>query len=177
VQLPAFTLANSVCRGCPSRACKFLIVQLQRLRPVPAAFWGQAPKVRQCTHSASLDRGFPDGGEHEVQVRFFYGAKEHPGRPGPDEVFLNCPDGYKNLAQKVCAICRYARTLDLWDYVVKTADDTWLSIDLLKNLFSNPEDDYVGHCLDSRFTQPICPTSSKISFVFLQSASGDITKL
>lgn len=66
-----------------------------------------------------------------LAARFFYGTPPSPDlKPGPDEVFLVCPDEYIRLPHKIKAICRWALDRD-FDYLIKCDDDTLLYIDRL----------------------------------------------
>src|ERR1700682_3813263 len=59
-----------------------------------------------------------------ADVKFFLGRG--PARsPEPDEIFLDCHDGYVERKEKIVAICRWA--LDRgYDYLWKVDDDVYL---------------------------------------------------
>lgn len=81
-----------------------------------------------------------------VTVKFFYGkpAEGFPRQPLPDEVFLDCSDGYGSLIQKTTAICKWAVAND-FEYVYKCDTDTWvfaekLLVEMMENAF-----EYAGY--------------------------------
>jgi Galactosyltransferase len=70
----------------------------------------------------------------DMEVKFFYGRplSGFPREPAPDEVFLDCPDDYEGLAQKVYQVFQwgYAHGFDL---VGKIDDDTWVDLPGLRH--------------------------------------------
>lgn len=81
-----------------------------------------------------------------VDLKFFYGkpADGYPREPLPDEVFLDCPDGYDSLIHKTVAVCQYAVEND-YKFVFKCDTDTYvfverLLIEIMQNRF-----DYAGY--------------------------------
>ena len=84
-----------------------------------------------------------------VDMKFFYGNPPNGndellhGRK-PDEIFLNVPDDYAHLPQKVQAIYRWALAHG-YDYVFKADDDTFIYLDrLMSSGFERH--DYIGYC-------------------------------
>jgi galactosyltransferase len=74
-----------------------------------------------------------------ADVRFFSG-KPHPDGPIPDdELWLNCPDGYKDRKEKVIAIIQWAVEHG-YDYLWKVDDDVYLRPERLLAL--EPHDYY-----------------------------------
>lgn len=65
----------------------------------------------------------------DMEVKFFYGKPPSgfPREPAPDEVFLDCPDDYEGLAQKVYQIFRWGQD-HRFDVVGKIDDDTWIDL-------------------------------------------------
>ena len=64
-----------------------------------------------------------------VTCKFFYG-RGAMRQPQPDEVFLDCPDTYDGLAEKVKAMCTWALE-NGFAYLFKCDDDTYLYADRL----------------------------------------------
>lgn len=88
-----------------------------------------------------------------VTFKFFFG-KGGDRQPGPDEVFLDCPDNYEGLPHKVKAIYQWALAHG-FDYVFKGDDDTYIYVDrLLATDFQDQQ--YVGYCSD----EPTQPTAT-----------------
>ncbi len=78
-------------------------------------------------------------------VTEIHDAAKNPGRPGSGEVFFNSvPDDYIGAVHKLRAIIRFASKRE-YDLLVKVDDDTFVSREMLADLFSNPDDAYVGH--------------------------------
>lgn len=67
-----------------------------------------------------------------TDVRFFVGTP-HSGDRAPDEVWLDCPDGYADRKQKVIAIFGWAVEQG-YDYLWKVDDDVYLRPERLLDL-------------------------------------------
>jgi Glycosyl transferase family 2/Galactosyltransferase len=81
-----------------------------------------------------------DAIEQGFEVKFFLGTPTEKREPLPDEVFLDCPDGYHYLTKKTQLLRRWA--LDNgFDYVWKVDDDAYIRAERLVPL-SGP--DYIG---------------------------------
>jgi hypothetical protein len=80
-----------------------------------------------------------------VTLKFFYGKPPtgYPREPLPDEVFLDCKDGYAHLPQKTVAICQWANEHDV-DYIYKGDDDTAVYVDRLVRELAHTLFDYAG---------------------------------
>ena len=76
-----------------------------------------------------------------LDVRFFHG-RDFKGDPRPDEVVLDCGDSFRDLREKVRAICRWALSHG-YDRVVKIDDDVFVDIPLFLSRFRRSE--YRGH--------------------------------
>jgi hypothetical protein len=76
---------------------------------------------------------------HPVDVKFFLGQKDGY-TPLPDEVIVDCPDGYHYLTQKTQLIRKYALE-NGYDYLWKIDDDAYVRVERLIPL-SGP--DYIG---------------------------------
>jgi hypothetical protein len=79
----------------------------------------------------------------DVTLKFFYG-KGGNRSPQADEVFLDVPDDYQNLAFKVIEIYRWALRND-YEFVLKIDDDTFVNPRVFKE-FANY--DYAGNVID-----------------------------
>lgn len=79
-----------------------------------------------------------------VDFKFFYGRGE--GTPKEDEVFLDVPDAFFAMPQKVQAIFKYA-VENNYDHVFECTDDVFINVPLA--LTSNfAQYDYVGNALN-----------------------------
>jgi len=81
-----------------------------------------------------------------VDVKFFYGkpASGYPREPLPDEVFLDCSDGYGSLPFKTVGVCKYAAE-NGYRWVFKCDDDTAVYAErLLVEIMENSAD-YAGY--------------------------------
>lgn len=83
---------------------------------------------------------------NNVTLKFFYGkpADGFPREALPDEIFLECPDGYGSLPLKTIGLCRYASEQG-YKFVFKCDTDTFvlvekLLIEILENSF-----EYAGY--------------------------------
>jgi hypothetical protein len=78
-----------------------------------------------------------------ADVRYFLGRSETPvkSQSHPDEIILDCPDGYHYLSQKTQLIRRWALE-NGYDYLWKVDDDTYVRPERLLADFQNL--DYVG---------------------------------
>jgi hypothetical protein len=67
--------------------------------------------------------------EPDMEAKFFYGRPPSgfPREPALDEVFLDCPDDYEGLAEKVYLIFQWGHAHG-FDLVAKVDDDTWINL-------------------------------------------------
>ena len=81
-----------------------------------------------------------------VDLRFFYGRPidGFPREPLPDEVFLDCPDGYGSLPKKTVGVCKYA-TDNGYAVVFKCDTDTWVNLEMLLIEILQNQFDYAGY--------------------------------
>ena len=79
-----------------------------------------------------------------IDVVFMCGdpSRSVPERNG-DVLWLPVDDTYNCLPQKTRAFCRWALTLDDWDYLIKTDDDAMIVLDRLAAY--QPPGDYFGN--------------------------------
>lgn len=97
-----------------------------------------------------------------VDARYFYGnpnfGKFADGGlvPGSDEVFLNVPDDYEHLPEKMKEIYRWA--LDHgYDYVYKCDDDTFVYVDrLMRSGFDEVDQMGFSNCTHGLNSCPYC---------------------
>lgn len=92
----------------------------------------RVPRVTDGRVQAIRDTWFRDAAKFpNVTARFFYGGTPRGDFEAlQDEVYLDVPDDYERLADKIQGICRYA--LDNgFEYLVKCDDDTLLYVDRL----------------------------------------------
>jgi hypothetical protein len=80
-----------------------------------------------------------------VNAVFLIGAKEYTSSPFclGDLLLLPCPNDYPSLPQRTRWFCRWALEQNEWDYLFKCDDDTYVSIERLKEYDFNGRD-YIG---------------------------------
>lgn len=75
---------------------------------------------------------------------FLVGAGDTIKQPtrADDTLLLPCPDAYDTLPQRTNWFCKWALTVDGWDYLFKCDDDTIVAVDRLARY--EPPGEYVG---------------------------------
>src|SRR5216684_910675 len=82
-----------------------------------------------------------------ADLKFFCGVDADNRKPSPTEVFLDCPDGYKERKQKMLAIFRWALEHG-YEYVWKIDDDVYLRPE---RLLAVKPFDYCGMTVDLNY--------------------------
>ena len=77
------------------------------------------------------------------RVLFIHGRPNEPEEVAGDCLYLNCPESYETLPQKVHAFLRYSRDHFEFDYLFKTDDDTYLDLERFIS-FDRLGADYIG---------------------------------
>lgn len=90
-----------------------------------------------------------------VRVLFVFGRPGHDPSLEGDDLYLNCPEAYETLPQKVHLFFEHCDNNFDYDYIFKTDDDSY--IDMRKFLsFDKQNADYIGRMLgmaDSAITR------------------------
>lgn len=116
------------------------------------------------SHAVSIGNKFHENGPNEqtlavretwgkdvakyqnVDIRYFYGKPKdgYPREPLPDEVFLDCGDGYDSLIQKSTSMCVWA-SQNQYRVVYKCDTDTYVFVDRLLIEIMENRFDYAGY--------------------------------
>lgn len=85
-------------------------------------------------------------GYENVTLKFFYGKprRGYPREAKPDEVFLECPDGYGSLPMKTVGVCKYAAD-NGYKVVFKCDTDTYVNVEKLLIEILQNNFDYAGY--------------------------------
>ncbi|MFQ6538464.1 MULTISPECIES: hypothetical protein [Aphanothece] len=80
------------------------------------------------------------------RLLFLFGRPGQPPQMVGDQLFLDCPEAYEALPQKVHAFLQYCHEHFDFDYIFKTDDDTFLDLERFIG-FDKQGGDYIGQFL------------------------------
>lgn len=78
-----------------------------------------------------------------IRVLFVYGRPGQPASLEGDLLYLDCPEAYEKLPEKVHKFFSYCADFLEFDYVFKTDDDSFIDVDIFLS-FDKHNADYIG---------------------------------